>query len=169
MIGPLVHRVGRERLRRGRGPLRRQPARRAELGLPDGAHRRARAPDALLPAREDLRAPARHGLQPGQRRDVLLPGRGDGHGERDGGGPLVRHRDAGPERRLPEQRRLGRDRPRHGRPHDRGRGVRLQGGGAHREHRRAVDGAGVHRATASSARASWASSRWASSGRRRRS
>ena len=43
----------------------------------------------------------RHGLQPGQRRDVLLPGRGDGDGERHGGGRLVRLRHARPERPYP--------------------------------------------------------------------
>ena len=37
------------------------------------------------------------------------------------------------------------DRPRDGRAHHDRRGVRLQGGGAHRQHRRAVDGAGLHR------------------------
>ena len=89
------------------------------------ADRHARAADALLPAGEDLRPQPGHPLQPGQRRDVLLPGRRDGDGLRHGRGRVVRIPHAAAERPLPEQRRLGGRGPRDGRAVLRGRRLRL--------------------------------------------
>ena len=61
MIGPLFIASGVSAIDVVGGLFVGQPARRAELGVPDGAHRGARAHDAVLPAREDLRA---HGWSP---------------------------------------------------------------------------------------------------------
>ena len=105
-----------------------------------GADRHRRAADAVLPAGENLRPEAGDALQPGQRRHVLLPGRRDGHRLGHGRRRVVRVPDAGPERRVPEQRRLGSGRAGRRRRDRRRRGLRLRDGGQDREHRGALDG-----------------------------
>ena len=65
-------------------------------------------------------------LQPGQRRHVLLPGRRHDHRLGHGGRRLVRVPDAGAERRLPQQRRLGHRCAGRGRAHHRRGGLRLR-------------------------------------------
>ena len=94
----------------------------------------------VLSAREDLRPQAGHALQPGQRRDVLLPGRGDDHGLRYGVGRHVRLQHAPIDRHRAQQLGMGAGRLGGWRVNlDRGR-ARVPERVALRQHRRTLDG-----------------------------
>ena len=145
MIGPLFVAAGVSAVDLLGGLLRRKPSRGSQLDVPDGAHRDTGAAHALLPARTDLRPPSRDHLQRRERPDVLPSGRLDDH--RLGNGPrrVVRFRDAAAERPLSNRRGLGRRGARNRRRGHHRRRLWVRVRGARRQHRRALDDAGVRR------------------------